>query len=57
MFSLVALVSCDLDLFPETGYNEGNVEVNESTESQYNTREEMLGLRRRWRLQRVITSI
>lgn len=45
MFSLVALVSCDLDLFPETGYNEGNVEVNESTESQYNTREEMLGLR------------
>ena len=45
MLSLVGLVSCDLDLYPETSYNEGNVEVNASTESQYDTREEMLGLR------------
>jgi hypothetical protein len=43
--SVVSLASCDLDLYPETGYNEGNVKVDENTESQYNTREDMLGLR------------
>ena len=43
--SVVSLASCDLNLFPETGYNEGNVKVDESSESQYNTREDMLGLR------------
>ena len=43
--SVVSLASCDLDLYPQTGYNEGNVKVDENTESQYNTREDMLGLR------------
>ena len=43
--SVVSLASCDLDLYPETGYNEGNVNVEENTESQYNTREDMKGLR------------
>ncbi|MDE5890492.1 MAG: RagB/SusD family nutrient uptake outer membrane protein, partial [Bacteroidales bacterium] len=44
--SLFCLSSCDLNLFPETGYNEGNVKVegNEG-ESQYSTREDMKGLR------------
>jgi hypothetical protein len=44
--SLIVFSSCDLDLFPETGYNQGNVEVNEEAgESQYSTREDMKGLR------------
>ncbi|MGN1210119.1 MAG: RagB/SusD family nutrient uptake outer membrane protein [Candidatus Cryptobacteroides sp.] len=42
----LAAVSCNLDLYPVTGYNEGNVTVeNSSSESQYTTREDMKGLR------------
>ena len=44
--ALCALVSCDLDLYPLTGFNEGNVTVEGSTtESQYTTRADMEGLR------------
>lgn len=44
--SVLSVVSCDLDLYPETGYNEGNVTVEEDAgESQYNTRADMKGLR------------
>ena len=44
--SLIVLSSCELNLYPETGYNEGNVKVDESAnESQYSTREDMKGLR------------
>ena len=44
--SLIALSSCVLDLYPETGYNEGNVEVKEDAgESQYTTRADMKGIR------------
>ena len=42
---LLALPSCDLDLYPVTSFNEGNVTVNEETETQYTKREDMLGLR------------
>ena len=45
---LLSLSSCDLDLFPVTSYNEGNVTVTDdedTSESQYNDREDMLGLR------------
>ena len=42
--AIVSLASCELDLYPETGYNSGNVEVDESTESQYNTRADIAGL-------------
>ena len=46
LLSVLALSSCDLNLFPETGYNEGNVEVtDDSGESQYKTRTDMEGLR------------
>lgn len=41
--ALLSLASCDLDLYPFTSYNEGNVEMKE--EQQYSTREEMQGLR------------
>ncbi|MBO7510107.1 MAG: RagB/SusD family nutrient uptake outer membrane protein [Bacteroidales bacterium] len=41
--ALLSLASCDLDLYPFTSYNEGNVEMEE--EQQYSTREEMQGLR------------
>lgn len=44
-FAAVLLSSCDLDLYPVTSYNEGNVTVDENTESQYSTREDMQGLR------------
>lgn len=37
--------SCDLDLYPVTSYNEGNVTVEDDTETQYSTRADMLGLR------------
>ena len=44
--SLIVLSSCDLNLYPETGYNEGNVKVDQDAgESQYSTREDMKGLR------------
>lgn len=44
--TILAAVSCKLDLFPETGYNEGNVTVEEdASESQYKTRGDMEGLR------------
>ena len=44
--SLIVLSSCELTLYPETGYNQGNVDVKEdASESQYNTREDMKGLR------------
>ena len=42
--AIVSLASCELDLYPETGYNSGNVVVDESTESQYNTRADIAGL-------------
>lgn len=42
---LFALSSCDLSLYPETSYNEGNVTVEEESETQYSTRADMLGLR------------
>ena len=45
--SMMAAVSCDLDLYPETSYNEGNVNVESGSgsESQYTTRTDMEGLR------------
>ena len=44
--SLIALSSCVLDLYPETGYHEGNVDVKEDAgESQYTTRADMKGIR------------
>ena len=44
--SLVVLSSCELNLYPEDGYNEGNVKVDQDAgESQYSTREDMKGLR------------
>lgn len=44
--SLIVLSSCELNLYPETGYSEGNVKVDdEAGESQYSTREDMKGLR------------
>ena len=44
--SLIVLSSCELTLYPETGYSEGNVTIEEEAgESQYNTREDMKGLR------------
>ncbi len=44
---MMAAVSCDLDLYPETSYNEGNVNVESGSgsESQYTTRTDMEGLR------------
>ena len=42
--SIVSLASCELDLYPVTGYNEGNVVVDEDTESQYTTKEDISGL-------------
>lgn len=50
VLSMSVLASCELDLYPPMGYNEGNVEetvVDEETgaESQYSTRADMLGLR------------
>lgn len=41
---MVSMSSCDLDLYPVTSYNEGNVTVEEEG-GQYNTRADMLGLR------------
>lgn len=44
---LVLLGSCNLtlDLYPLTDFNEGNIgHVDQTTESQYNTREDMLGM-------------
>ncbi len=40
------LTACDLDLFPVTGYNEGNVKVEEDdpNASQYSTKEDMAGI-------------
>ena len=45
--SMMTAVSCDLDLYPETSYNEGNVNVESGSgsESQYTTRTDMEGLR------------
>lgn len=43
--SLLVMTACDLDLFPETGYNEGNVIVEENQNgSQFSTRAEIKGL-------------
>ena len=42
---LLGTVSCNLDYFPVTDYNEGNVEVSDDSGSQYSTREDMEGLR------------
>lgn len=45
LVSLVSLASCDLDLYPETGYNEGNVFVpKDTTTSQYTTAAQMESL-------------
>lgn len=48
LLPMLAVTSCDLDLFPETVYNEGNVKVDSGSgsESQYNTRTDMEGLRK-----------
>lgn len=43
--AVLSFSSCELDLYPVTSYNEGNVTVEEGTESQYSTREDMKGLR------------
>lgn len=43
--SLAAITACDLDLYPVTSYNEGNVSVDQDSEVQYSTREDMKGLR------------
>jgi hypothetical protein len=42
---LAVLSACDLDLYPVDEYNEGNVDVDEESETQYSTRADMLGLR------------
>ncbi len=42
---LLAVSACDLDLYPITSYNEGNVSVETDEETQYSTRADMLGLR------------
>lgn len=45
---LASMSSCVLDLYPRTSFNEGNVTVTddeETSESQYSSREDMLGLR------------
>ncbi len=43
--ALALLSACDLDLYPEDNYNQGNVSVDDVTENQYSTRADMLGLR------------
>ena len=44
--SIGLLTACDLDLYPETGYNEGNVEVeSDKQESHISTRSDIKGLR------------
>jgi len=43
--SILMLSACNLDLYPVTSYNEGNVEVNSKSESQYSSRADMEGLR------------
>lgn len=43
--SLFTLASCELDLYPITSYNEGNVTVSEETGSQYTSRSDMEGIR------------
>ncbi len=43
--AVFAFASCDLDLYPVTSYNEGNVEVEEDSGNQYSTRADMEGLR------------
>lgn len=43
--AVFSITSCELNLYPETGYNEGNVEVSEESGSQYNTRADIEGLR------------
>lgn len=51
IFNILALAAamtvaaCDLDLYPVTSYNEGNVKVEEETQTQYSTRADMEGLR------------
>ena len=47
VFGLGAMLSsCNLELFPETGYNEGNVEVPEGpTESAIKTKADVAGER------------
>ncbi len=45
ILSIFALASCDLDLYPVTSYNEGNVNVDSDSENQYTTRTDMEGLR------------
>lgn len=42
--SIVSLASCELDLYPVTGYNENNVDVDESSESQITTKDDIAGL-------------
>lgn len=42
--AIVSLTSCDLELYPQTGYSEGNVEVDAETESPYHTKEDIQGL-------------
>lgn len=44
--ALFTVAGCDLDLYPETSYNEGNVTVEDNgNENQYTTRADMEGLR------------
>jgi len=43
--TLAFLSACDLDQYPLTSYNQGNVKVDQNTETQYSTRADMLGLR------------
>lgn len=45
VLALAAVSACDLDLDPKTSYHENNVTVDEETENQYTTREDMQGLR------------
>ena len=45
VITALALASCDLDLYPETSYNERNVNVEEDAGNQYTTRADMEGLR------------
>ncbi|MCD8313116.1 MAG: RagB/SusD family nutrient uptake outer membrane protein [Bacteroidales bacterium] len=45
LFFLLAAVSCNLDLYPQTSYNEGNVNVDGDSDNQYSTRADMEGLR------------
>ena len=42
---MLALASCNLNTYPVTSYNDGNIKVDKKTEAQFSTRADMQGLR------------